>query len=170
LPETADDVPGQRRKPTSPSVVLANLCAFAYTKHNNSATMRGRSFPGTSALVLATKWQRGDQGRPMRSPYIRERAKQRLALGQCAGCGHSPLVTKNHCARCRDLTRAAAKRRRERLKAAGMCFECGRGPAEAGVLRCARCAEIARMRSHCAYLASKATARLTSPVNDTRPT
>ena len=77
----------------------------------------------------------------------RERAKRRLALGQCAGCGRGPLVTKNHCARCRDLIRAAANRRRERLKAAKVCVECGQAPAETGVTRCAACARRAILRT-----------------------
>ena len=68
----------------------------------------------------AARWKKGR--RAMNSASIQERAQQRLALGKCAGCGGSPLVTKNHCARCRDLTRAAAERRRERLKSAGICL------------------------------------------------
>ena len=104
----------------------------------------------------AARWKKGR--RAMNSAYIQERAQQRLALGKCAGCGGSPLVTKNHCARCRDLTRAAAERRRERLKSAGICLECGQAPAESGVLRCARCRALANSRSRADYNARKAAA------------
>ena len=104
----------------------------------------------------AARWKKGWQAK--NSAYIREKAQERVALGKCAGCGRSPLVTKNHCARCRDLTRAAAERRRERLKSAGICYECGHAPAESGVLRCARCRALASSRGRAAYNARKASA------------
>jgi hypothetical protein len=89
---------------------------------------------------------------------LRERAQQRLALGKCAGCGRSPLVTKSSCAHCRDSTRAAAERRRERLKSAGICFECGQAPAAAGVLRCSPCTARAILRTRRAEIARKTAA------------
>ena len=122
-----------------------------------------RRFPGivhgarrSRARTAAAWWKKADE--LMNSADHREKARRRIALGRCAICGHGPLVTKNLCSSCRESVKAAAQRRRERLKSAGICFECGQAPAKPGVLRCAKCTVRATLRTRRAEVARKAAA------------
>jgi hypothetical protein len=86
----------------------------------------------------------GGEGKGRLNGYQQERTRRRVALGKCASCAGSPLVTKTHCARCRELAKASAQRRRDRLRFARLCIECGKASADAGLLKCAAC----RARAH----------------------
>lgn len=71
----------------------------------------------------------------------------RLAAGLCGACGQAPPAEgRTNCPDCLAARAASESVRRERLAKSHTCLDCAAEPALPGQRRCARCAEVQRVR------------------------
>ena len=87
--------------------------------------------------------------------YMRERRAEFRARGGCSECGRPTMPGKTMCKEHAQYGLMQGKKRKEKLKAAGLCVICGKRPPEEGKNLCGECAERSKARFRAWYAKQK---------------